>query len=336
MPGFEAHQWLARKVGVVIGPLVAGIAFIGGLISSSSPGLAMLAAESILIGFVGYYSTLVGGAAPDIDLSQSRENLQYASIPYRKFTKSLQLLVAVLLFFTVSTFIRTGEFVTQTIGTTLAVALGIIVLRSIPDFLHRFMPAHRKITHDLLFWGLMGCLGFITVQKILLQFKADVFVRTYLPVAVSLPIFLGVVTHVSMDTVESYVQAYAPAPVKQRVSQLAPWVPKYKPILLDIPQLLKIIRDRRAPWSVRLSVILTFAYGVMPLDLITDVIPIIGWTDDLAIYLSLRNSVYEGYRHEEGIIEGVRRYLSTIDLYLTIFLWAILSMAILLCLYYWI
>ncbi len=42
-------------------------------------------------------------------------------------------------------------------------------------------------------------------------------------------------------------------------------------------------RDRRTPWSARLVGALTAAYALSPVDLIPDVIPVLGLLDDLLI-----------------------------------------------------
>lgn len=66
----------------------------------------------------------------------------------------------------------------------------------------------------------------------------------------------------------------------------------------------------------------------MPLDLIPDAAFGIGWTEDLGIYLSLRNTVYNGYRHDEGILEAAKRTVETISLYISIVLLIIFGLII--------
>lgn len=43
------------------------------------------------------------------------------------------------------------------------------------------------------------------------------------------------------------------------------------------------LRDRDAPWSVRLVAVAVIAYVLDPIDLIPDVIPLLGWLDDLGV-----------------------------------------------------
>ncbi|WP_423776370.1 YkvA family protein [Aurantimonas coralicida] len=42
-------------------------------------------------------------------------------------------------------------------------------------------------------------------------------------------------------------------------------------------------RDRRTPWAARMVAFLTAAYALSPIDLIPDVIPVLGYLDDLVI-----------------------------------------------------
>lgn len=42
-------------------------------------------------------------------------------------------------------------------------------------------------------------------------------------------------------------------------------------------------RDPRTPWAARVLLIAAGVYVVLPFDLVPDLIPIMGWIDDLAI-----------------------------------------------------
>lgn len=44
-----------------------------------------------------------------------------------------------------------------------------------------------------------------------------------------------------------------------------------------------ILSDRRTPWYVKLLLSAGLAYILIPVDLLTDTIPLFGWLDDLAI-----------------------------------------------------
>ena len=51
----------------------------------------------------------------------------------------------------------------------------------------------------------------------------------------------------------------------------------------EIRALLLALRDARAPFAARALALLALLYVVWPFDLIPDVIPVLGWLDDLAI-----------------------------------------------------
>ena len=44
-----------------------------------------------------------------------------------------------------------------------------------------------------------------------------------------------------------------------------------------------LLFDRQTPWYVKLILAIGLAYVLYPFDLITDLIPVLGWLDDLTI-----------------------------------------------------
>lgn len=42
-------------------------------------------------------------------------------------------------------------------------------------------------------------------------------------------------------------------------------------------------QDPRTPWAARLLLLAAIAYVLLPMDIVPDVIPVLGWLDDLAI-----------------------------------------------------
>jgi uncharacterized membrane protein YkvA (DUF1232 family) len=45
----------------------------------------------------------------------------------------------------------------------------------------------------------------------------------------------------------------------------------------------KLMRHPATPWPARLAALLALAYALSPIDLIPDVVPLLGWLDDLLI-----------------------------------------------------
>jgi uncharacterized membrane protein YkvA (DUF1232 family) len=56
-----------------------------------------------------------------------------------------------------------------------------------------------------------------------------------------------------------------------------------KRIKRDVMALWIAARDRRTPWQAKTAAALVAAYALSPIDLIPDVIPILGYLDDLVI-----------------------------------------------------
>lgn len=322
MPNYGTHRWLARKVGIVAGVSLAIATFL----ATFTIGLA------VLVGFVAYYSTIVGGVLPDIDQTQPGKTLKYGSIPYKKLVALLRLVTVIAIFLIWGIYTEGGSTVFQVLSGVVLASVGIALVRAVPDILHRFLPGHRKGLHEWAFWGITSLFGMLLIQDIVEGLQMSPSVTTFLPLAVGIPIFLGTVTHITSDSVKTFVTDNVPEPIlkkaDQKASQLAPWVPKHKPVIADIPRLLRIAVDRRAPPSIRLFVLFTAAYGLMPLDLIPDGFLIIGWTEDLGLYLSLRNTVYNGYHHDEGIREAAKRTVETISLYISVVLLVIFGLII--------
>ena len=46
---------------------------------------------------------------------------------------------------------------------------------------------------------------------------------------------------------------------------------------------LRLMFDKRVPWKLKLLPILADGYAILPWDFLPDLIPIIGWIDDIAI-----------------------------------------------------
>lgn len=70
----------------------------------------------------------------------------------------------------------------------------------------------------------------------------------------------------------------------------------WREVLRLVPDMVRLLRrlstDTEVPRSVRMRLVLLVGYLVMPLDLVPDVIPVIGYADDaLLVALALRSVV---------------------------------------------
>jgi uncharacterized membrane protein YkvA (DUF1232 family) len=291
VPSFEFHYWLGKKVGIVIA-VVSGVAAIF---------LTFDLAWTILAMLVGYYSTVVGSVAPDIDLSQPNNTLKYASKPYRQLILLINFLIVIVLALSLAMYNQGDVGIKNAVVSAGGVGLTIVAIRLIPDFLHSIMPKHRGITHGFLFWTLMSAVFGYTIYQLLAFLGYTSVALTLLPATIGVAVLMGAFTHISSDSISTIIKHYVP----ESARNYFPWVPRKLPILLDLPKLLKVLFDRRAPNSVRLLVVFTAIYGIYPVDAIPDVVPIIGWIDDFSVYLYLRQTIYSSYKQKMGVIENI-------------------------------
>lgn len=65
--------------------------------------------------------------------------------------------------------------------------------------------------------------------------------------------------------------------------------------LTEAYTLVRVVLDRRTPHrkSVILIGVLTVAYVLSPVDLLSDVVPVVGWSDDLLLGLVGRRAIYQ-------------------------------------------
>ncbi len=61
------------------------------------------------------------------------------------------------------------------------------------------------------------------------------------------------------------------------------WQSKARSLKREVQALILASRDPRVPWAARVLAILVIAYALSPIDLIPDVIPILGYADDLLL-----------------------------------------------------
>ncbi len=71
--------------------------------------------------------------------------------------------------------------------------------------------------------------------------------------------------------------------------------PLLKEALRLLPDLLRLLRrlaaDRNLPWTVRVRIVLLMVYLALPIDLIPDFIPVLGYADDAIIVTLVLRSV---------------------------------------------
>ncbi|RRJ28937.1 YkvA family protein [Halocatena pleomorpha] len=81
--------------------------------------------------------------------------------------------------------------------------------------------------------------------------------------------------------------------------------------LTEAYTLVRVALDRRTPNQKRVLVVvvLTAAYVLSPVDLFSDLVPIVGWTDDVVIGLLGRHAVYQLVPRE--IVEEHRQAASS-------------------------
>lgn len=83
-------------------------------------------------------------------------------------------------------------------------------------------------------------------------------------------------------------------------------------LIPDVARLVpRLARDRSLPRSVRVRLWLLLAYLVCPIDLVPDVLPVIGWADDVLLVLLVLRSVVRSAgpvaleRHWPGTAPGL-------------------------------
>jgi len=94
------------------------------------------------------------------------------------------------------------------------------------------------------------------------------------------------------------------------------WKEKAKRLRDDVYVLWLAFGDRRTPWYAKALVAVVVAYAVSPIDLIPDVIPVLGYVDDLilvpaGIYLALKmipREVLEEYRQQARTAVFPKKY----------------------------
>lgn len=294
MPNYEFHRSLGKKAGLIIGVL---------------SGLATLVYTfDVLWGIsgalIGYYSTVLGSVAPDVDLSQSREGLKYSSNPYKKLVRFINFIIITTLTFVLIEHNSNNVGIESIILSAGLVGITIGIVRIIPDLLHSIMPKHRGLTHyPFVFWIPTSILSAYSIYWLLSLFEFPSIAKKIFPVIIGVSILTGAVTHILSDSLSTAKKTHTP----EWMERTPDWVPRKYPLIYDIIPLSKIAINKQAPVSIRLFVIFTIGYALYPFDLISNLIPVIGWVDDFSIYLYLRHIVYNGFQEDLTLRETLQR-----------------------------
>ena len=98
-----------------------------------------------------------------------------------------------------------------------------------------------------------------------------------------------------------------------------------------------VFKKQKLPWYVKALIGLTIAYALSPIDLIPDFIPLIGYLDDLLIlpfliFLCIKiipNEILTNVREEKKEIDNLKPEKKLVYAVPTIFIWVLLTFAIL-------
>jgi len=294
MPDYEFHRSLGKKAGLIIGVL-SGLA-------------TLLYTFDIFWGIsgalIGYYSTVLGSVAPDVDSSQSKEWLEYSSKPYKKLVGFINFIIITTLTFVLIEYNSNNVGIESIMLSAGLVGITVGIIRIIPDLLHSIMPKHRGLTHyPFVFWIPMSIVSAYSIYWLLSLFEFPSIAKNIFPVIIGVSILTGAVTHILSDSLSTAKKTHAP----ELMEKTPDWVPRKFPIIFDIIPLSKIAINKQAPVSIRLLVIFTIGYALYPFDLIPNIIPVIGWVDDFSIYLYLRHMVYNGFQEDLTLRETLQR-----------------------------
>ena len=88
------------------------------------------------------------------------------------------------------------------------------------------------------------------------------------------------------------------------------WSGKLAEYLMVLPDLIhlaiKLLADKKIPSRTKVLIGSAMGYLIMPIDLIPDFIPVIGFTDDLVVIVVVLNRVIND--HDPVVIEKVKEY----------------------------
>jgi uncharacterized membrane protein YkvA (DUF1232 family) len=71
----------------------------------------------------------------------------------------------------------------------------------------------------------------------------------------------------------------------------------------DLVAMTRLLRDPRGPRWAKVLVAAAILYVILPFDAVTDLVPFVGWLDDIGLVVALRFMLYrqiEPYRYPLG------------------------------------
>lgn len=246
----EVNRWLAREVGILLAVLLALVSLVGSL----AP------VRALFVGVVAYASTLVGGAVPDADV-ESGMDATYSSSVARYLVALGRFLVAVVALLAVLALDSEAPVVAGGLAGAVVATVALGLVRALPDLLRQYVPRYG-LPVELLFWTLASLGGMVAARLALRALGAAPFAVQYLPPAVGVPVFVGVVVHVPLRAGRAAVRRYAPVPVERRVLRLE-LRPAGATVRDRVPLLVRFAFDRKVGLGARGIVLLAVAAPVV-------------------------------------------------------------------------
>lgn len=253
MVRYEVHRWLAREVGVLLAVLLSLVALVG----------ALDPAGALLVGIVAYTSTLVGGVVPDAAVGEPGLDATYSSEAYRYLVALGRFVLAVVALLALLALDHPDPVVAGGLVGVAVVAVSLAILRALPDLLHRYIP-WRWLPVELSYWTLMSLGAIVAVRLVLRALDVEAFATQYLPLAVGVPVVVGIVAHISLDAARGPLHRYAPVPVERRVLRRE-LSPTGSTVVDRLPHLVRFAFDQQLAWRARGIVLLAVAAPVVAL-----------------------------------------------------------------------
>ncbi len=83
-----------------------------------------------------------------------------------------------------------------------------------------------------------------------------------------------------LDNIQQYIQYYNELQLKDKIAFVGKSIGSK--VIFSVLILVVLISDKQIPLKVRMVFIAALGYFILPMDLITDLLPVVGFTDDIA------------------------------------------------------